>query len=107
MPSYWVFQGNPKKYNVIKSLKENNLTTWSVSAHKKRIKKGDKFILWVTGSNSGCYALGTIKTDVYRGYDNEEQEQYYLEDGENIETDRCDIKIDISLVDDPIYRTED
>ena len=106
LPSYWVFQGNPKKYDIIKSLKENNLTTWSVSAHKKRIKKGDKFILWATGSNSGCYALGTITTDVYRGYDSEEEEQYYLGDEENIEKDRCDIKIDISLVDDPIYRTE-
>ena len=106
IPSYWVFQGNPKLYNFIKALEENNLTTLSVSSHKKRIKKGDRFILWITGSKSGCYALGTITSDGYRGYDSEDQEHYYSEDGENIEIDRCDIKVDISLVDDPIYRTE-
>ncbi len=89
-----------------RALEENNLTTWSVAAHKKRIKKGDKFILWITGSNSGCYALGTITTDVYRGYDSEDQEQYYMEDGENIEIDRCDLAVDISLVDDPIFHAE-
>ena len=106
IPSYWIFQGNPKKYDVVKSLKDGNLTAFSVFAHKNEIKKGDKFILWVSGSNAGCYALGTITTEIYRGYDNQDEEQYYLETGDNIETDRCDIKVDISLVDDPIYRTE-
>ena len=107
LPSYWVFQGNPKKYDIIKSLKENNLTTWSVSAHKKRIKKGDKFILWATGS----------KLRLLRSWDN--KKPMFIEDmtakkknniiwgmKKNIEKDRCDIKIDTSLVDDPIYRTE-
>ena len=78
----------------------------SVSAHKKQNKKGDRFILWITGSNLGCYALGTITSDVYKGYDSGDREKYYPEDGENIEIDRCDIKVDISLVDDPISLTE-
>jgi hypothetical protein len=106
IPSYWVFQGNPKIFNVIKSLENNNLTTWSVSAHKKRIKKGDKFFLWITGPKSGCYALGTITSDVYRGYDNQDEEQYYLNHDDNVEKDRCDLAIDISLIDDPIFRSE-
>ena len=87
-------------------MEENYLTSLSVSAHKKQNKKGDRFILWITGSNLGCYALGTITSDVYKGYDSGDREKYYPEDGENIEIDRCDIKVDISLVDDPISLTE-
>ncbi len=58
--NYWVFQGNPKVYDFETSLKENILTNWSVSAHKDKIKVGDKVIIWITGSQSGCYALAEV-----------------------------------------------
>ena len=109
MPSYWVFQSNPKIFDVVKAIEDNALTTLEVSSHKKRIKRGDKFILWVTGSKSGCYALGEIASDVYKPYEREDQEQYSLEVQENIEQDRkdrCDIFVKIPLIEDPILRAE-
>jgi len=104
--SYWIIQCNPKIFNIVQALKDSTIISWSVSFHKKRIKKGDRVILWLTGTNSGCYALGTIITDVYKGYDREDNEKYYLDDRENIETERCDLKVDIPLVDTPIPRDE-
>jgi hypothetical protein len=58
--SYWVFQGNPKLYDFETGLSEDVIKDWTVSAHKDKIKVGDKVILWITGSNSGCYALAEI-----------------------------------------------
>jgi hypothetical protein len=47
---YWVFQGNPKTYDIVGALKSKALKSWSVKAHKDNIKIGDKIILWMTGS---------------------------------------------------------
>ena len=56
-PRCWIFQGNPNRYDFERALKEGGLSTFSVSAHKDRIKPGDLRILWLTGKQSGCYAL--------------------------------------------------
>ena len=55
--NYWIFQGNPKIFDVETALREKFLTDWTVSAHKDKIKIGDKVILWVTGEKAGCYAI--------------------------------------------------
>lgn len=49
--NYWVFQGSPKIYDMVGALESNVIKTWTVSAHKDKIKVGDKFILWLTGNN--------------------------------------------------------
>lgn len=62
--NYWLFQGNPKYYDVIGALKNNALKTWKVAAHKDKIKQGDKIILWFSGEKSGCYALAAVTSKV-------------------------------------------
>lgn len=61
---YWVFQCNPSEYNIIEEWKGKTQDTWKVTAHKSKIKSGDKVILWVTGKSSGCYGLCTVTSDV-------------------------------------------
>jgi len=63
--NYWIFQANPKYYDVMGALEKNKLVRWDVNQHKTKIKKGDKGILWVTGKDSGCYALFDIISDVF------------------------------------------
>ena len=58
--NYWIFQGNPDIFDYETAIKENLLEDWTVSAHKDRIKEGDKVILWITGKNSGCYAVAEV-----------------------------------------------
>lgn len=100
--NYWVFQGNPKIYNVQESLKANDLTTWLVNAHKEKIKKGDKFILWVSGNKSGCYALGTVMSDVGLYKEGENEHKYYFSVSENEEKDRVLVEIDYNFCESPI-----
>lgn len=58
--SYWIFQCNPDMFDLVTALDENLLETWTVSAHKDKIKEGDKAIIWMTGDDAGCYALADV-----------------------------------------------
>ena len=59
--NYWLFQSNPKVFRLREALAAEDLQTFSVKAHKKKIKEGDKIILWQTGKQTGCYGLATVK----------------------------------------------
>jgi hypothetical protein len=103
---YWVFQGNPKAYDIIASLKEKALKTWTVSTHKDEIKIGDKVILWASGESSGCYALCTVTSEVTKRKDDDIELKYYKEKRANISIDRVEIKLDINLAEKPILKSE-
>jgi len=100
--NYWIFQGSPKIYNAVAALNSNAVKTWTVSAHKGKIKKGDKFILWQTGANAGCYALGTIASEVTMMKEDDAEMSYYLSPTPQIENTRVRITIDFNLTQSPI-----
>ena len=102
--NYWIFQGNPKFYNIIGSLKEGVLKTWSVAAHKDKIQKGDKVILWVTGDNAGCYALCKVISEISKRKDEPLEEKFYVDKSENIELERVDIEVEYNLFDRPVLK---
>ena len=106
MTNYWIFQGNPQIFDIVSALNDNNLKTWMVNAHRKSIKEGDKIILWLTGKNSGCYALGKVTSEVYYGVDDETELKYYLKNEENEESDRVNIKITHNLSKNPILKSQ-
>ncbi|MEA3295551.1 MAG: AAA family ATPase [Patescibacteria group bacterium] len=58
--NYWIFQGNPKIYDFKTAIENNVLKDWTVSKYKDKIQVGDKVILWITGKNTGCYALAEV-----------------------------------------------
>jgi hypothetical protein len=61
--NYWIFQCNPSEFDFEKAVRNNLLRDWTVAAHKDKIKKGDKVILWLTGKRAGCYALARVASD--------------------------------------------
>ncbi len=104
--NYWIFQGNPKIYNVVEALNDNLLSTWNIKAHADKVKIGDRFILWLTGNNPGCYALGEVTSDIYESVDSEEQNKYYIDNSKNTSAKRVKIKINKNLVNNPITKKE-
>lgn len=70
--NYWLFQGNPEVYNYYKDFKENKIDQWTVSAYKDKIDVGDKVILWLSGSNRGCYGLAEIANSPHKPNDGNE-----------------------------------
>jgi hypothetical protein len=100
--NYWIFQGSPKIYDAINALNANAIKTWTVSAHKDKINPGDKFILWLTGNNSGCYALGRVESEVSMMKEEDSEMSYYLNPTSQIENTRVKIVIEHKLVDNPV-----
>ena len=62
-PSCWIFQGNPKYYDVVEAVNELDTITWSVNQYPKQIKAGDKAYIWVSGAEGGIIASGKIMCD--------------------------------------------
>lgn len=104
--NYWVFQGNPKVYNVEGAIKDKILKTWSVKTHKEAIKIGDKVILWVTGNKAGCYALAEVTSEIIERKDDESEIEYYLDIRSNEVISRVSIKITHDLTSYPILKEQ-
>ncbi|MBB6462390.1 AAA family ATPase [Flammeovirga kamogawensis] len=101
--NYWVFQGNPSVFDIERSLREKILDNWTVTAHKDKIKEGDKVILWVTGNKSGCYALAEVTS---KPYDYKPSSDEHLWKKESKATSKADITIEYSFVDNPILKSD-
>ena len=101
--NYWIFQGDPKVFDFETALKEDILTDWTVSAHKDKIKIGDKVILWIGGTNAGCYALAEITSELHLKVTSPDD---HLWKGEDTSELKADIKITHNLVNNPILKTK-
>ncbi|WP_340104889.1 EVE domain-containing protein [Rhodohalobacter sp. 8-1] len=104
--NYWVFQGNPKVFDVEQALKDEALTSWRVNAHKAKITPGDKVILWVTGDQSGCYALAEVESDVHEDSVNEAEVPYYGDAADGEPFDQVKLRITHNLAEDPITKEQ-
>jgi len=100
-PNYWLFQGNPKVFDFEAAIKANAIHSWTVSAHRDKIKDGDKVILWITGPYSGCYALAEIISEPYERQEATDDSFYKTEDKSEWQVG---IRITHNLIDKPILQ---
>jgi len=103
---YWVFQCNPDVYNILGALIELPETKWRVTRHANEIKIGDGVILWVTGKESGCYALGQVIGEIEEKVKDPEEKRYYWDESYDTLHDRVPIRILHNLADYPILKEE-
>ncbi|MDG4950944.1 EVE domain-containing protein [Weeksellaceae bacterium KMM 9724] len=101
--NYWVFQGNPRIFDIEKALKDEILTDWTVSAHKDKIKAGDKVILWITGNKPGIYALAEVTSEASLKSTTTDDHLWKEEDRNEL---KAGIKITHNLVENPISKDE-
>ena len=100
--NYWIFQGNPKMFDFETALQDEIVTDWTVSAHKDKIKVGDKIILWITGTKSGCYALAEVTSEPHQKTSSPDDYLWKEEDKSEL---KVDIKITNNLVKNPILKS--
>ena len=100
--NYWLFQNNSENFRLKDALKEEALKTFPVRSHKGKIKKGDKVILWQTGSEPGCYALATVASDVEADQVEEEEKPFY--NNTPAKNERVDLRVDYNLWSNPITK---
>jgi len=104
--NYWIFQANPEKYDIEGALKKDVIKHWLVIQHIDKIAKGDKVIIWVTGKESGCYALTEVVSEVKNTYDDEDEKKFNRGDSFEGKQNRVELQLTHSLVSQPILKTE-
>jgi hypothetical protein len=109
--NYWVFQGSPEVYNMSEALKSNSIKTWTVSSHRNRIKSGDKFILWLTGKEGGCFALGRVTSPVTIMQEEDLERSFYItssrfSDKPGVAAHRVFVEIEHNYFNNPISKGE-
>lgn len=62
-PTSWLFQYNPAKNDIERSISERSEMTWVVNQSKNEIKSGHKVYIWESGALGGIIAAGTILSD--------------------------------------------
>jgi hypothetical protein len=59
-PGAWVFQANPKRFDLLRALDAGSTETWAVNQRRQDIKPGDRVWFRLTGSAAGVYAVGRV-----------------------------------------------
>lgn len=60
MANTYLFQGNPKHYDMDTYLATHPYIYWRCPIYKEKIQTGDKAILWRAGKDAGMIAIGEI-----------------------------------------------
>lgn len=58
----WIFQSNPRLFDLVKGLTELTEFTWLVKRHRDAMHIGDTVYLWEAGAEAGIVAVATIKS---------------------------------------------
>ncbi|WP_317196996.1 AAA family ATPase [Flavihumibacter profundi] len=101
--NYWIFQGNPNNFDFETAIKNNILEDWTVTAHKDKIKIGDKIILWISGKKPGCYSLAEITSEPHIISNSKDSHLWKTEDKNLL---KAGIRITHNLIDNPILLEE-
>jgi predicted RNA-binding protein with PUA-like domain len=63
LPTCWIFQANPTRWDARTALSELSETDFEVNQHKDKIKAGHKVFFWISGKGGGVFAIGTVLND--------------------------------------------
>jgi len=77
---------------------------WSVNQHRTKIKKGHLGLIWMSGVESGIYALTRIETDPLLLSEYPAEKKYWIGQSEKEEAIRVKMTILKRLINNPILR---
>ena len=105
VPSCWIFQANPKYYDIRQALANGENIRWGVPQFFRQIRKGDRVFIWVAGENAGIEAVGEV-LNAPQEVDREMDDPYMR--GEGLKPGKVwavDVKI-LEQLKRPVLRTE-
>lgn len=90
----WIFQANPRIYDIEKAMTKIQDISWSISRFKERVKVGDKVYIWVAGKESGIIATAVITSSPAMIQQSAEDLAFYIKpELQNSELPRVNIRI--------------
>jgi len=78
---YWIFQANPSKFRIFDWWDDHpndNKITWSIRQKYDEVKEGDQGIIWLSGNDSGIYALVEVLSNPANVEHTVEERQYWV-----------------------------
>jgi len=57
---YWALQANPSRYRILQAALDVDEVPWTANQYADQVQVGDKVLIWLSGPNSGGYALGEV-----------------------------------------------
>lgn len=103
----WMFQANPSRYDVLNALSDPGIQKhhWQVNQHKRKIKKGDIALIWMSGKEAGIYAVAEIASDPSIMGEPTAEEKYWMSsDDKGVKRLRVNLINKAVLINNPIYR---
>ena len=92
MAGAWIFQGNPKYYDVAGAARTLPRIDWVVREYKTHIEAGDTAYIWETGG-AGFVARAVVTGVLALGYDDAEDEDPFRRQDDGVRdpsyTRRC------------------
>lgn len=104
-PRSWIFQANPKYFDLPNALKSIRILRWRANQFKDEIRSGDDVYMWLSGDDARIVAHGSVITDPQMMGDAPEELPFILE-AEDPEQSLC-VAIEIDTVfGDPVSRKD-
>ncbi len=60
----WIFQANPKIYDIARAIRSLREDTWLVQQHRNDIRPFDRVYLWQSGPDGGIVAVAEVTGEV-------------------------------------------
>lgn len=96
-PGSWIFQVNPKIYDLEGALGELPKIDWLVTSYRKEVCIGDLVFLWEAGSNAGIVALAQVIGEPSIREDPEEEKRFYRK-ADNLDKPQWRVRLAIKQV---------
>jgi MoxR-like ATPase len=104
-PRVWLFQANPKYYDIDSAIRQLASMNWTVSHHVEQIRPGDRVYVWKSGPSGGLVGVGTILTAPELAADQEGEP--FIRDPEKFAGEQVRVRMSIDrVVSPPLYRIE-
>ncbi len=100
-PRWWLFQCNPKTYDLRGALQGLPGTNWRVTRYASEMRVGDRVVMWETGADAGVRGLATLTSAPYQ-LDGADPDPY-LRDPAGLPNEQTvvDLRFDPGLLDGP------
>lgn len=95
--SSWIFQSNPRYFDLPGALAELSELTWVVRQHAHEVHIGDTVYLWQAGQESGVFAVARVLTEPGNVEDTPAERRFTLEP-ERFSQDRRAVRLQIEDV---------
>ncbi|MGD9713662.1 MAG: EVE domain-containing protein [Thermomicrobiales bacterium] len=103
--STWLFQSNPKYYDIAAAVHSLTEMNWTVAQGKNQVSEGDRLYIWQSGPSGGVIAEGHILTDPEMQPDQEGAD--FIRDPSKFSGEALRVRLSIDhVLGEPILRTD-